>query len=126
MEDYLDEEHRDEACGESHRLYVLLGAAHQLSGVVLPEEVLVLGKDAAEGLFSHASLHGGAYAVRRELLDVFRHTCDEIDHQHGYGYGEEKSSLSAYHACVYYFLYVFRPEGVQVYSDDKEYHGRQV
>ena len=43
----------------------------------------ILSEDAAEGFLSHASLHGGAYAVRGEFLDVLGYTCNEIDNQHG-------------------------------------------
>ena len=118
MQHDLDEEHDDEAGGETDVLDVLLRAAHQLSGVVLPEEVLVLTEDAAEGLLSHASLHGRAYAVRGEFLDVLCYTCNEIDNQHGNGDGEEQVSTAADHACVDYFLYISRPQSTQI---DAEY-----
>ena len=120
MEHYLYEEHGDETGGESHGFNVLLGAAHQFSGVVLPEEVLVLGEYAPEGLLAHASLHGRAYAVRGEFLYVFGNTCDKIDNQHGDGYGEEQVSSASDNALVYDVSYVFRAQCVEVNSDDKK------
>ena len=82
MEHDLDEEHDDETGGESDSFNVLLGSAHQFSGVVLPEEILVLGQDTAEGFLTHAPLHGRADAVGGELLYVLGYTRDEINYQH--------------------------------------------